>query len=582
MSASGSAGNQLMVLFSLTPLVIAGLAATVFLLIIGYLTWPLRSTGIGRTAVVTLACAFLYSLFFSLSLGTADPLLSAILLFLELPIRLLLPVLSFLFILLYIGEIERVTPRIVVLTCLFPALVLVMALTHPLHDLYITNIASTIVDGRIIYTFTPGPFFWFSYLYSFILTIAGLSLAVSRFFHSLPVYRIQIISILLAFVLPFFMHTGLIYMQETLLSVLLALGGFVITAVAIYIATSYYRFLTLTPVAFPVLFDQMTDGVIIVNIQNHIIEVNPAAARILGKDRSELIGEQANSLIPDIARLNLQCGNGPDTPLTITLPVAGQPQYFDIRHIPLCGHDQTPGGNIILLNDSHTRRLIELGLLKSNEKLQLLTSITRHDILNTLTALMGSIQLARTGILPEETDHRLASAEAHADLLRSQIEFTRDYQTLGLQSAQWQNIKNSLDPYLPTREIPRITVDPLLADITVFADPMFGRVFYNLIDNSLRHGGPITRIGIGGRETEKEFLIWYEDNGIGIQESDKERIFNKGYGKNTGLGLFLTREILAITNIQITETGKPGEGVRFEIHIPHGVYRVQRAEGSHS
>lgn len=563
-----------MTLLSITPLVIAGLTATLFLLILGYLTLQYRSGIIGRVAILILACASLYSFFFTLSLATTDPTIGLILIILQLPLRLFLPVLSFYFILMYIGEIERITSRMVVLTCLIPALVLIVAMIPSLHDLFVSEISSTIVDGRIIYWFTPGPFFWLSHLYSSVLIVAGLTLAGSRFFRSPPVYRIQIVAILLAFVVPFFMHTVLIFLPDSVFSVLLVLGGFILTAFALYIATSRYQFLTLTPVAIPVLFDHMTDGVIIVNVQNQVVDVNPAAARITGTNRNMLIGKQADSLVPGITMSDIRCGTGSETPRTITLPIDGKPHYYDLRHIPLCSYDQIPGGTIILLHDSHTRHLTELGLLKSNEKLQLLTSITRHDILNTLTALMGSLQLAGTGHLSKETDHYLKNAENHADLLQRQIEFTRDYQTLGLQSAQWQNVKNALEPHIPHQEKARIVIEPLLADVTVFADPMLGRVFYNLIDNSLRHGGHITEIKIGGKVSGDEYLIIYEDNGNGIPESDKERIFNKGYGKNTGLGLFLTREILSITGITIHETGTPGKGARFEILVSKDCYRV--------
>ena len=54
---------------------------------------------------------------------------------------------------------------------------------------------------------------------------------------------------------------------------------------------------------------------------------------------------------------------------------------------------------------------------------------------------------------------------------------------------------------------------------------------------------------------------------------EKERIFERGYGKNTGLGQFLAREILAITGITIAENGEPGRGARFEITVPKGQYR---------
>jgi signal transduction histidine kinase len=65
----------------------------------------------------------------------------------------------------------------------------------------------------------------------------------------------------------------------------------------------------------------------------------------------------------------------------------------------------------------------------------------------------------------------------------------------------------------------------------------------------------------------------YEDNGAGVADEDKERIFNKGFGKNTGFGLFLSREILGITGLSIKENGQPGKGARFVITVPEGEFR---------
>ena len=67
--------------------------------------------------------------------------------------------------------------------------------------------------------------------------------------------------------------------------------------------------------------------------------------------------------------------------------------------------------------------------------------------------------------------------------------------------------------------------------------------------------------------------IVFEDDGVGISVDEKERIFEPGYGKNTGLGLFLAREILGITGITIHEIGVYGEGACFELVIPRGTYR---------
>jgi hypothetical protein len=77
------------------------------------------------------------------------------------------------------------------------------------------------------------------------------------------------------------------------------------------------------------------------------------------------------------------------------------------------------------------------------------------------------------------------------------------------------------------------------------------------------------------KESGDDQVIMCEDDGNGIVAEEKEKIFERGYGKkNDGFGLFLSREILAITGITIIENGTPGKGVRFEIRVPKGVYRL--------
>ena len=84
--------------------------------------------------------------------------------------------------------------------------------------------------------------------------------------------------------------------------------------------------------------------------------------------------------------------------------------------------------------------------------------------------------------------------------------------------------------------------------------------------------------GVAIIETTYEILameIVVEDDGSGVLEEDKKKLFTRGFGKNTGLGLFLSREILSITGIGITETGQPGVGARFELSVPSGMFRIR-------
>lgn len=87
----------------------------------------------------------------------------------------------------------------------------------------------------------------------------------------------------------------------------------------------------------------------------------------------------------------------------------------------------------------------------------------------------------------------------------------------------------------------------------------------------------MTTIRVAAHREGSGLVLEVEDDGGGISEQDREYLFDRGYGKNTGLGLFLVKEILAITGMTIRETGIPGKGARFEIMVPAGKYRVTKA-----
>ena len=114
-------------------------------------------------------------------------------------------------------------------------------------------------------------------------------------------------------------------------------------------------------------------------------------------------------------------------------------------------------------------------------------------------------------------------------------------------------------------------------NIEIYADPLLKKVFFNLIDNSLRHNGAkMSYIRVTASQNPSkidELVISVEDDGLGVGKEDKPHLFTKGFGKNTGLGLYLSKEILSITGLTIQETGEPGKGARFEILVPKGKYR---------
>jgi signal transduction histidine kinase len=211
--------------------------------------------------------------------------------------------------------------------------------------------------------------------------------------------------------------------------------------------------------------------------------------------------------------------------------------------------------------------------MKANSKLNLLSGVTRHDVSNQLTIMSGYLELARMKARSPDVKEYLAKVETAAETIYRQISFTRVYQDIGSTAPTWQDIRRTFNRSLDGLDTGGVDFSLLPEGLELFADPLLEKVFFNLVDNSLRHGGNVTRITLEAVPSPGSLVLVYQDNGAGIPPEAKGEIFNRGYGKNTGYGLFLIREILSITGLSIKESGTPGEGARFEIHVPDGSFR---------
>jgi signal transduction histidine kinase len=196
-------------------------------------------------------------------------------------------------------------------------------------------------------------------------------------------------------------------------------------------------------------------------------------------------------------------------------------------------------------------------------------SITRHDIDNQLMALSGYLSLLGKNKLDFSSYEHLKKAEAAAERISGMIEFTNEYENIGVKAPLWQDVRTLVDKAIEEANYWQVKVlNNIPAGTEVFADPMFIKVIENLMNNSIRHGKKVKAIQFSLEEREGVHLIVCEDDGEGISPEVREKLFTKGFGKDHGLGLFLSREILTITDITIMEKGDPGKGARFVITPP--------------
>lgn len=258
-------------------------------------------------------------------------------------------------------------------------------------------------------------------------------------------------------------------------------------------------------------------------------------------------------------------------------------------------------------------RRYQEALKEANRKLNLLSSVTRHDIQNQITALSGYALLLREIVPSDPAAEKYIDRIAElAETINKQLVFTRNYQEMGVKAPRWQRIDEVVRraEAAAIEEIGKIrmALEVSTGSLEVFADPMLEKVFNNLLENAKRHGGGVARIRVSFAETEDggeggggiggeaivagagavasatagagaggggggRGVIIVEDDGLGIPEDVKGRIFDQAFGRHTGYGLFLSREILGITGMTISETGEEGRGARFEISVPRENYR---------
>jgi len=231
--------------------------------------------------------------------------------------------------------------------------------------------------------------------------------------------------------------------------------------------------------------------------------------------------------------------------------------------------------SVIALRDITDRKQTEEALHKANRKLTLLSGITRHDINNQLTMLRGYLAILEEMHPDPALDEYFKKVLTAAECISSMIRFTREYEQIGVNDPVWNDCRTLVET--AAKEVPPGQVmvnNNLSASMEVFADPLIARVFYNLMDNAVRYGGKITTIRFSEQDRDGDRVIVCEDDGAGVPAKEKEKIFEHGFGQNTGLGLALSREILDITGITIKETGEPGKGARFEITVPKGAHRM--------
>ena len=182
-----------------------------------------------------------------------------------------------------------------------------------------------------------------------------------------------------------------------------------------------------------------------------------------------------------------------------------------------------------------------------NEKLHVVGSLTRHDVGNKLMAAKSNLYLLkkRIGDNPDLVKYldSIDSALASSDEI---FEFSRLYERIGVEKPSKENVFDCFNQAVTLMpNLGNVEVVNECKGLVVVADSLLKQLFYNFIDNSLKHGEKVTKIRLHyNKEDDGGTSLVYEDNGVGVSEANKSKLFDKGFttGRGSGLGLISSQE----------------------------------------
>jgi len=330
------------------------------------------------------------------------------------------------------------------------------------------------------------------------------------------------------------------------------------------------------------LLNGMNDTAWVIDLDGNIIDVNDSAVEVMGYSREELLSigltgidsnldpEEIKGLAKGMPADKIQVfetvhttKDGKKIPVEISSSLV---TYRGKQAILSIARDITERKKAEEKLDGMMNELVAI-----NEKLGVVGKLTRHDARNKLSVMANNVYLAKQKLAANHSSlEYLGEVESAIDQMEKIFDFARNYEMLGVEELSYMNVEKSVDEAAIL--FPGLAGAKLVNEcqgLTVMADSLLRQLFYNLIDNTLKYGEKVSQIRVYHEEVEKDQLkLVYEDDGVGIPEDEKEKIFKEGYGKSTGYGLYLIKKICEVYGCTIQETGKLGKGAQFTMIIP--------------
>jgi len=341
------------------PYILPPLFAMLMAFIMAYRGGRYRSTSLGKTFLVLMFALAWWSLAVVmeyLSLALAAKIFWMKMSYFGITA---MPVAWLVFALQYTDRKKWLTRRNMVILCILPVTTLIVVWTNGIHHLMWKNIWLDTSLSPAADAVTHNAWFWIYATFAYTLLLLGTLCLLDLFRKSQGIYRKQAGTLLLAALVPWVGNFLFIVGVSPFSVVDPTPLAFAITGVAFFWGLSRLQLLNIMPIAHDTILRSMVDGVIVLDTQQRVVELNPAAQNIIERNRSEVIGQLYNRVLPgQLGLLELK----PD--MTETQAVIamgeGQQQRFFRAYITQISAQQHLNGHLVILHDDTERMKAEV------------------------------------------------------------------------------------------------------------------------------------------------------------------------------------------------------------------------------
>jgi len=317
-------------------------------------------------------------------------------------------------------------------------------------------------------------------------------------------------------------------------------------------------------------------AVFVANTEGKYEYVNEAASKLLGYSTKELIemSIQQVTFVGEAKVFSEIKNTGNSAGETVLRSKDGLPVFVILNSARL------PDGKLMAFCENITERKKNEEILRESihknelikEKLSVVGSLTRHDVGNKLMVAKSNIYLLKKqiGDNPKLAQY-LDSIDSAIKSSDAMFEFSRLYERIGVEKLSKENVFECFNQAVALMSnLGSVKVANECQGLEVMADSLLKQLFYNFIDNSLKHGEKVTQIRLHYTEDGDGVKLFYVDNGVGVPEANKPKLFKVGFstGKGSGLGLYLIKKMMDVYGWKIEENGESGKVAKFTITIP--------------